>query len=317
MKNNVMCVNCKKVHELESEEQTEFICPSCGTKNLSSYARKTYELELGKIFSNADKYYSEAYSYEEANNLYKNLLEFEPQSLRAFTGVCLSLLRMSNIKKSYFREVANMIENRDLELSNSTYVRLGRFLEQCFISCFIYIRRVYKIYFKSEDLIEKVAICRDFWDIKYLFRILKDCKNVFSQEELNESFAVEESEIAIFEGYLNKVLGEEKNIKIDGESFTLYINNDVISYESISDDTFSTLSDEKIFIVNDYSKRVFIIFGLLIFFVLMMIAGLVLVISNFIYVGYPLVGAGVAGFAISYLYYKKKRDKFMEESNKY
>lgn len=317
MKNNVICLKCRKVHELTEEEKNDFVCPDCGERNPVGAARKAYETEIGSIIANADKSYGEAFSYEEAHDLYENVLEFEPDSLKAFMGSCLSLVRCSTIKKEYFSKVNEMIQNKDMELNVTTYVRLGRFIEQLYISTFIYIRKAYNLYYKVDSLVEKAAICRDFWEIKKLYKTLHECLDAFSEEEIKESFALQEADIVSFESNMNKVIGDEGNALVEGDTLFLFINDQKLESSLLKEEDFEGFNDEIMFQVNNDRKGLMITFAFLILFLVVMITGLVLAFQNIAAAGYSLVVGGLVGFVIVYIIHKRKRDKFQEEANKY
>jgi hypothetical protein len=317
MKKKCLCIKCHKVTEIEDNESNVFTCPDCGTQMPLPSAIQNYELEVGKILRNANKAYDEAYSYQTALDLFKEYLKYEPDSLDGFIGLVNSTVRISTVLDSHFKDVCNLISNKDLILDNTTYIRLGHFIEQVFISCFIYIRRANDIYEKSKNLSQKAAICKAFWDIKSLFGILKESLSVLTDDERKESFFLEDSDIVSFEDILNRVLGNDETIKIEGNKCYLFINNEKIDSDNVSKDTFKNLSDDIIFMSNPSNKLVILVFVLLGVACATMIAGLITVLLGYQIAGYITIAVGIVLFAGVYFYHKIKHDKYIEEVNKY
>src|SRR5574344_2179128 len=123
MKKKCLCIKCHKVTEIEDNESNVFTCPDCGTQMPLPSAIQNYELEVGKILRNANKAYDEAYSYQMALDLFKEYLKYEPDSLDGFIGLVNSTVRISTVLDSHFKDVCNLISNKDLILDNRSEER--------------------------------------------------------------------------------------------------------------------------------------------------------------------------------------------------
>ena len=315
MKTKVMCYKCGNIEEVEDSTDS-FFCEKCSTTSTVQQAKNSYQLYLGKLFKSANQAYEEAFSFKQSCDYFSQILELEPDNLDAYIGVINSKIRMSTLIDTNFKEVYNSLKDKNLLLDETTYIRLGHFIEQIYTSLFVYINKAYKIYKESKNLVEQAAVLKSFFEIKQLFGLLKDNLAAFNDDEKKESFYVTDEEITSFESTLNQVLSD-KNIVIVNDKAQIYINGKLMDVNDINKETFSSIEDKVLFLSNPSNVFFKIIFAILGVSCAGMLVGFILILLNMSTIGLSIAGSFLGVFIVTYLVFKKRRQDYLAEANKY
>ena len=214
MKVKVICPECQSVIEIDDAYDIA-TCHECQKTFQVLDLKKYTATYIAKLRRNAESYESNAYSFKEAFNVYKEILTFIPNDLDAACGMLINGIKKSSFKDTYFQEFITTFNSLDLTLDSTTYIRLGHFFEQIYTSINYF--QLYLVSFlKSCNEKEKEIIYKDLMDLYYLYNLIFENLALFTSEEYHESIFVEKE-------IMEKSFDDLKKI---------ILNKEVVSYDN-------------------------------------------------------------------------------------
>lgn len=320
MKVKVICPECQSVIEIDDAYDIA-TCHECQKSFQVLDLKKYTAAYIAKLRRNAESYESNAYSFKEAFNVYKEILTFIPNDLDAACGMLINGIKKSSFKDTYFQEFITTFNSLDLTLDSTTYIRLGHFFEQIYTSINYF--QLYLVSFlKSCNEKEKEIIYKDLMDLYYLYNLIFENLALFTSEEYHESIFVEKEIMEKSFDDLKKIILNKEAVSYDNDvnkdSVIFHLNGKDIKYSEFNIDDYNDVQDFNIFRVNTSAKNYIYIFVALILCCVLALVGAILSFTvEPKYIGYSILGISIAAFAVIYIIFVVMRKRTLASLNNY
>ena len=315
----LLCPHCNEVVDIDVEIAVSN-CPNCGkTLDVATTINQT-KAYVQNIHKTATQYYESAYSFEEAYRYFTEFLRFEPDHLDTILTRSLTLFKTSSLKKNLFTRIQEEFDNSNIVLEATTYIRIGHYFEELMKATFGYNRRIVEFLETASDVDKEIAY-NTLIDLYKFYDFIEENINMFTEEEYNDSIFVTKDEFKLNKEKLLGYIRDTNVIKFDVNnpgSAEIFVNNKKIIHSEFDINNYEDVTDFAFFrLLTAGLKKSYMTFGLLVFFALFVIAGIVLllVLPTISWIGWTLLAVGAAGDALTYFIFTKKRSKTLATLN--
>lgn len=320
MKTKVICPECQTHFEIDDAYDVA-TCKECQKSFQVADLKKYTATYVAKLRRNAESYENNAYSFKEAFNVYSEILSFIPNDLDAACGMLINGIKKSTFKDTYFKEFIHTFNSLDLTLDSTTYIRLGHFFEQLYLSI-NYFQMYLVSFLKTCGESEKQIIYKDLMDLYYLYKLIFENIALFTNEEYNESIFVEKEVMEKSFDDLKKIVLNKEFVSYDNDvnqdSIIFHLNGTDIKYSEFNIDDYQEVEDFRIFKVNTSARNYIYIFVALVLCCVLALVGAILSLTiEPKYIGYTILGISIGAFAIIYILFVMMRKKTLANLNNY
>lgn len=316
----LLCSHCNEVVEIDVSNAVNY-CPNCGQPLDTISTINSTKAYVQNVYKTAVQLYESAYSFDEAYRYYKEFLKFDPKALDAIIGKFLSLIKTSSLKKNVFNKFIEDFNNSDIVLEKTTYIRLGHFFEELMNAVFVYQKRIIEFSEVATEA-EKELAYNNIVDLLGFYNFIEENINMFTDEEYADSIFISKEEFKLNKEKLMVFMRDSNSFKYDIKELSsaeIFVNNKKIIHSEFDYSLYDEVQDCAFFyVMKGGYKSSYLVFGILILFVLMVVAGVIVIFTapTIQWLAWTLIGIGAAGSVITYILFTKKRNKEIAALNK-